>query len=56
MHAIVEDAVAAYEANTFWDSFDAGYDRLADNDEQWAKIKAERSAEAPTLADDLDGW
>ncbi len=54
MHAIVEEAVAAYEANAFWDSFDAGYDRLADNAEQWAEIGAERTGEAATLADDLD--
>lgn len=55
MHAIVEEAVAAYEANAFWDSFDAGYGRLADNPEQWAGIQAERTGEAPTLPDDLDG-
>ncbi len=55
MHAIVEEAVAAYEANAFWDSFDAGYGRLADNPEQWAEIQAERTGEAPTLPDDLDG-
>lgn len=55
MHAIVEEAVAAYEANSFWDSFDAGYDRLADNAEQWAEVQADRTGEAPTLADGLDG-
>lgn len=55
MHTIVEDAVAAYEANVFWDSFDAGYDRLAGNSEQWAEIQAERTGEAATLADGLDG-
>lgn len=55
MHAIVGEAVAAYEANAFWDSFDAGYERLADNDEQWAEIEAERTGEAATLTDDLDG-
>lgn len=55
MHAIVEDAVVAYQANAFWDSFDAGYNRLADNAEQWSEIKAERAGEALTLADDLDG-
>ena len=53
MHTIVEEAVAAYEANAFWDSFDAGYGHLADNPEQWAEIQAERAGEAPTLADDL---
>ncbi len=53
MHAIVEDAVAAYEANAFWDSLGAGYARLADDAEQWADVEAERTGEAPTLADDL---
>lgn len=55
MHAILEEAVAAYEANVFWDSFDTGYDRLAGDAEQWAEVEAERTGEAPTLADDLHG-
>lgn len=54
MHAIVEEAVAAYEANAFWDSFDDGYDRLAEDAEQWAQVEAERAGEAPALADDVD--
>lgn len=54
MQAIVEEAVAAYEANAFWESFDAGYGRLADDPEQWAEVGAERAGEAPTLSDDLD--
>jgi len=55
MQTIVEEALAAYEANAFWDSFDAGYDRLANDPEQWAEIQAERTGEAPTLPDDIDG-
>ncbi len=54
MHAIVEDAVAAYETNAFWEAFDAGYQRLADDPEQWAEIQAERAGEALALTDDLD--
>lgn len=54
MHAIVDDAVAAYESNEFWDSFNAGYDRLAADPERWADVEGERAGEASTLADDLD--
>lgn len=54
MHAIVGEAVAAYDASAFWNSFDAGYNGLADDAEQWAEIEAERTGEAPTLADDID--
>jgi len=53
MYAIVDEAVAAYEINAFWESFNAGYERLADDAEQWAEIQAERTGEAPTLAGDL---
>lgn len=54
MQAILDDAVASYEANAFWDSFDAGYERLADDAGQWAGIEAERAGEAAALADGLD--
>lgn len=54
MQAILEDAVAVYEANSFWDSFTTAYDRLADDAEQWADIEAERTGEAAALADDVD--
>lgn len=54
MQVIVDDAVAAYEANEFWDSFEAGYDRLAADPERWADVEGERAAEAATLVDDLD--
>lgn len=55
MHAIVHDAVAAYESNAFWETFGAAYDRIADDGEQWAEIEAERIGEAPALGDDIDG-
>lgn len=54
MQAILEEAVAVYEANSFWDSFATGYDRLANDAEQWAEIEAERTGEESALADDLD--
>lgn len=53
MHAILEEAVAAYETNAFWDSLVNGFDRLAGDAEQWAQVEAERAGEAPSLADDL---
>jgi predicted transcriptional regulator len=53
IQTIVEDAVAAYEADMFWTAFDAGYQRLAAESEEWAEIEAERSGEASTLTDHL---
>ncbi len=55
MQAIVEDAVAAYEASAFWEELTAGYDRLVAEPGQWADLQAERSGEAPTLTDHLSG-
>ena len=54
MQVILEEAVAAYEEDQFWQAFTAGYDRLADNPEAWAEVSAERDAEASTLGDGLD--
>ncbi|MBN9608532.1 MAG: hypothetical protein BGO26_19140 [Actinobacteria bacterium 69-20] len=54
IQTIVEDAVVAYEADVFWTAFDSGYQRLADDPEQWAEVQAERAGEAPALADHLD--
>ena len=55
MQAILEEAVAAYEANAFWDEFNAGYERLVEKPNQWAEVQAERTGEAPTLVDDVRG-
>lgn len=55
MHAIVEEAVAAYEASQFWDSFKAGYERLAADPARWAEVEDERTGEAASLGDDLGG-
>lgn len=51
IQAILEDAVAAYEANEFWEQFNAGYERLAADPDQWSEVQAERMAEEPPLAD-----
>ncbi len=55
MQAILEEAVAAYEAKAFWDEFNAGYERLAEKPGHWAEVQAERTGEAPALADDVSG-
>jgi hypothetical protein len=52
--AILEEAITDYEAKAFWDSFDAGYERLADDAERWAEVEDERAREAATLTDNLD--
>lgn len=54
LHTIVEEAVAAYETNAFWSSFNNGYDSLAGDSPQWEEIMAERAGEASALVDDLD--
>jgi predicted transcriptional regulator len=54
IQTIVDEAVAAYEADTFWNAFDAGWNRLADDQPSRAEVDAERAGEAPALADDLD--
>jgi predicted transcriptional regulator len=52
--SVVEEAVAAYEADMFWDAFDAGWQRVAEDPQAWAEVQAERIGQAPALADDLD--
>lgn len=54
MQTIVDEAVLAYERAVFWDAFDEGYQRLADDPEAWADIQAERAAEAPAIRDSLE--
>lgn len=51
MQAVVEDALVAYERSLFWESFDDGYRRLADDPEEWESVLAERRGEEPTLKD-----
>lgn len=54
IQAVVEGAVAAYEADAFWSAFDAGYSRLAADKDQWAQMKSEQEGEAHALADGID--
>ena len=54
MQSIVDEAIAAYEANEFWRAFDAGYDELADDSQSWAQVQAEREKESSALTDGLD--
>jgi predicted transcriptional regulator len=54
MQAVVEDAVLAYERSIFWDSFDQGYQRLAEDNAQWAEVQNERAAEASALQDGVE--
>jgi hypothetical protein len=36
----------------FWQTFTAGYDRLAKDASAWAQVQVERASESPALADD----
>ena len=47
MQAIVDDAIAAYDANQFWQAFTDGYDEIADDPERWAEVRDEREHEDP---------
>lgn len=54
MQSVVDEAVAAYERDLFWREFIAGYERLADDEEAWRGVQAERRGEEGVLRDDLD--
>lgn len=55
MQAIVEEALIAYERALFWESFESGYRRLAeDTEEAWDEVQAERRGEEPALRDGLE--
>lgn len=53
MQVVVEEALIAYERAVFWQSFEDGYQRLADDPEAWARIQEERRREEPSLHDGL---
>lgn len=54
MQVIVEDALAAYERTLFWESFESGYRRLADDTDEWDVVEGERRGEEPALRDGLE--
>ena len=54
MQAVVDEALIAYERGLFWESFEAGYARLADHSGEWDEIVAERRGEEQALADGLE--
>lgn len=54
MQVVVEQALMAYERTLFWESFEDGYRRLADDAELWEDVEVERRGEAPALRDGLE--
>ncbi|MGH3939609.1 MAG: hypothetical protein ACRDTG_13460 [Pseudonocardiaceae bacterium] len=54
MQAIVEEALIAYERSLFWDSFEDGYRRLAEDPQAWQTLQAERRGEEPALRDGIE--
>ena len=54
MSQIIEDAVAEYERQVFWRSFEDGYHRLAADPSTLAAVEAERRGEAPALSDGVE--
>lgn len=53
MQTIVDEAVADYERTMFWESFEAGYAKIADDPHQWSSVQAERDSEEAALVDDI---
>ncbi|MGH9155125.1 MAG: hypothetical protein ACRD1K_04595 [Acidimicrobiales bacterium] len=47
MQVVVERALVAYERSLFWEAFETGYRRLADDVEAWGDVDEERDGEAP---------
>jgi predicted transcriptional regulator len=54
MQTILDEAVEAYERELFWRGFEAGYERLAADEDAWGEIEADRAAQSPTLRDGLE--
>ena len=55
LQQVIEQAVAAYERELFWRGLTEGYEALAEDEEAWAELQAERDVEARSLGDDLGG-
>jgi len=53
MQQVVDDAIVAYERELFWRQLVSGYEGLAENPKAWEEVHAERTAEAPSLDDDM---
>ncbi|MGI8909106.1 MAG: hypothetical protein ACR2JR_00920 [Rubrobacteraceae bacterium] len=51
MQAVVEGAVAEYERKLFWERTNARYAELREDQEEWARISAERDGESGALRD-----
>jgi len=54
MQSVVEDALVTYERAMFWESFEGGYRRLAEDTDQWNEVQEERRGEGPALRDGLE--
>ena len=54
IQAVVDEALVAYERALFWESFDSGYRRLAEDPEEWNAVQEERRGEEPALRDGLE--
>ena len=51
MTQLLAEAADALERRLFFEEFNAGYERLRGDPEEWAEVEAEREAEAATLMD-----
>lgn len=53
LQVVVEEALIAYERDRFWEQFESGYARLADDPDDWESVQAERQVEEPALGDGM---
>lgn len=51
---IIGQAIDALERAQFWDDFDASWQRIRNDPEQWAQVQAERAVWDRTLKDGLE--
>lgn len=51
MTAVVDQALAAFERQRFFEAFNDGYRRLRGDERAWSEIEAERDAEAGAISD-----
>jgi predicted transcriptional regulator len=54
MQDIIAQAIDAWEQTLFWEEFDASWERIRNDPEQWAQVQADRAVWDRTLKDGLE--
>lgn len=53
MTSVVEQALASFERQRFFEAFDDGYQKLRDDSPAWNEIERERNFEAGVLSEEV---